>query len=826
MLINMSFCYELLASKEDLSCSEKMPSPMSVSVRHIEPKGIGYSEGYTTVEGLFSSGFSFSDSWVYFLDTRLHIFNGGKLASNAGVGVRYVSDSRIFGANTYYDYRNTKHQHYNQVALGLESLGDIWDFRINGYLPVGDKKSSLYKLQFSKFLGNSMYLSKKYEFAMKGANAEIGAHVDRFKNCPLYFAAGPYYLTGGSTTAWGGKGRVAIEPFKYLSLEGNVSYDHAFKWIAQGQVSLKFSFGGKKKVKKRGEGTCSWAQVLATRALQKVDRFEIIPVDKGKKYFEAINPETGLPYFFNFVDNTSNSSGTRKSPYPTLLAAQEASKSYDVIYVFPGDGTSTGMDEGIVLQDGQKLVGDRNSFQFSTSLGNVDVAASAKIAPIISNTGNVSSPAITLASNNVVSGINIVAGEGGLSPILLGDNITNAVIQNNTISAASYGNEDELVAAIRFENSPDLGTVLFENCDVSVNGVPDTTVALFEFIESGENSTINVRSNTITATSSEADEAYSGVMLGIVAYTLGENSQVNIINNIIDISTGDSIEQSSGASSAIYFISNENGFSSSITGNTITVNTGKALNSGFGERADAIQILQNGDDCNIEISNNEIAVIGGDSSPDYFSRGSLAIQLVQNGESLASTISGNAITVQGGSSAESDAGSALGIESAVNDDNHICKISDNVIRVTGGTSSLEEGGRATGIDVSSNRDNAIFVISGNTVIATGGSSVSGDPGSAYGTYEFIFYDMQGRITGNTINIEGGLPLKGIFVSSDTDEYCLYLKDNTVSISNPPVGAFGYSFENDDTGVFLLNMQDNVGTVEKTGDITDTDSTCP
>ena len=126
--------------------------------------------------------------------------------------------SRVWGINGYYDYRNTNHQHYNQVSLGLESLGRIWDFRINGYLPVGNKTSPFFHTQFDRFKGHEMIISRKREFAMKGANAEAGFHVNTFKNVPLYFAGGPYYLEGREKSPGG---ESCALPSIYLIMSGS-----------------------------------------------------------------------------------------------------------------------------------------------------------------------------------------------------------------------------------------------------------------------------------------------------------------------------------------------------------------------------------------------------------------------------------------------------------------------------------------------------------------------------------------------------------------------------------------------------------------------------
>ncbi len=281
--------------QSDQSCGESSIRPMRVSVRHIEANGIGYNQGYTTLE-VFFSPIDFWNCWVPFLDLRGHVFNNGKMAANAGLGIRYLYGSRIYGANAYYDYRNTTHRHYNQVSVGLETLGRLWDFRINGYLPVGKKVSPFYDPQFEEFSGNSIIVSRKQEFALKGANAEAGYHWDHYKNVPIYFAAGPYYLSGSGKTAWGGELRAVIKIFEYVSVSGNTSYDSLFRWIGQGQLGINVSFGAKREVKQNSQASCCSALSLRTRSVQCIDRNEIIPVDNRRVKSQAIDPATGEPY--------------------------------------------------------------------------------------------------------------------------------------------------------------------------------------------------------------------------------------------------------------------------------------------------------------------------------------------------------------------------------------------------------------------------------------------------------------------------------------------------------------------------------------------------
>ncbi len=156
----------------------------------------------------------------------------------------------------------------------------------------------------------------------------------------------------------GGKLRAALDFSQYFRLEGNVSYDHLFRWIGQGQASVIIPFGRRERWTHRTAhedevSPSCLCRTLIQRAYQRVNRSEIIPVDKRRKTQVAIDPATGSPLFFVFVDNLSGSDGTIEDPYATLAEAQANSSPHDIIYVFTGDGTATGMNSGIVLKDFQ-----------------------------------------------------------------------------------------------------------------------------------------------------------------------------------------------------------------------------------------------------------------------------------------------------------------------------------------------------------------------------------------------------------------------------------------------------------------------------------------
>lgn len=387
-------------------------------VRHIESGGIGYNDGYTTLEVFLSPEVN---QYMPFLDCRGHVFNNGKWAANIGGGLRTLCNDRVYGINAYYDYRDVGHFNANQFGIGFESLGELYDFRINGYLPVGKKSSKPYDTNFAGFSGNHLLLSQKYKSAMKGVNAEFGAHLTQCQSFDIYAAVGPYYFCGPT---WGGKARISGTYRDFLTLEISDSYDRTFHNNFQAQISLGFSFGC--------ESCCNNERVY-DRMLQSVNRQEIIVIAHVRKKNVAINPSTRRPYRFVFVDNTSNSNGTYESPYHSLSQAEQHSSINDIIYVYPGDGTTTGMDSGIHLKANQKFWGSGISHLITTAQGTVLIPAHSSFSPTITNTNvDTEGNAITLASNNSISGI--------IFDFALNDAIYGIDSQNLEVSSCTFKN--------------------------------------------------------------------------------------------------------------------------------------------------------------------------------------------------------------------------------------------------------------------------------------------------------------------------------------------------------------------------------------------------
>ncbi|MDO8990181.1 MAG: right-handed parallel beta-helix repeat-containing protein [Sideroxyarcus sp.] len=148
-----------------------------------------------------------------------------------------------------------------------------------------------------------------------------------------------------------------------------------------------------------------------------------------------------------FVQNNAapGGDGSQNAPFATLLAAESASGAGDTIFVLTGIGT-IGQDQGIILKDGQRLIGQGVALTVPWTVNAVArdlVVANAGVAPAITNTGGRILPpgpifaqadgvGVFLAGGNEVAGLSIEStlGEGVLGIEVSGFSIHDNVLKN------------------------------------------------------------------------------------------------------------------------------------------------------------------------------------------------------------------------------------------------------------------------------------------------------------------------------------------------------------------------------------------------------------
>lgn len=788
------------------------------AVRHIESGGIGYQHGYTTLEAFIASNPS---QWrvTPFLDVRGHLFDDGKWAANAGMGLRTISGNRAYGINGYYDYRNTGRLKSDQIGAGFETLGELFDCRINGYLPFGAKRSAPYAAVFAAFSGHNMLVSRKYHSAMKGADAELGFHFGKSASWDFYAATGPYYFVGELAPAtWGGKARLAGTYKDILTLEISDSYDRTFHNKFQGQIALSFSLGPKSKVKEGGR-TCKVAHTLNSRMLQPVSRQEIIVVDTVKKNSIAIDPATGQPYYFVFVDNTSHSNGTYESPYSTLADAQNNSSARNIIYVFPGNGTTSGMNSGITLKARQKFWGSGVDQLILTTAGLISIPQQTATSPTITNTNiDTDGHGIILATDNAVSGITIASvttdAIHGTNPRSL--DVSSCTIQNTGVYAISTTSADDASISLtnnRFVNNTN-GVSLTFNGTSSLTCLNNT----FEGQTSVSEPPVGIVSSNNFLTSFFYRNTFNGNRAGSIHCSLTSvtNANITLLYNTITNNTS-----GTRANLASSFIIESTGTiancSIALTGNTFSGNT---QNSVYLHTAGAFTRL------NATVSGNTMSNNSGGSAIAFATPVTSSLTLVATNNTI-STLNDNGISV-----------AASGTTTTGN-----ITINDNTIK------NINSSGN--GIAVNQDFTNLALTIQNNKIDACDGTGIVSFPptsipsltlnvsnntisncsnsgsNAASGISFDQYLSLAATVVSNTLsgNVSPSVGF-GVLTSADLNPNvtCMTLTGNSsntntaYSLTNPGTGVFKLSPCNATTGA-------NTGTFSTSGTITSVQS-CP
>lgn len=255
------------------------PIPKRLTLSHNtgfgENSGVYQGSNYTTFGVLLASDYT-AGAFFPLIDLRANRFDNDTYAFNIGAGGRYILANNfceILGFNMFYDWRQGALNEYNQLSLGLEILGRRWDFRANGYFPVGAKT---YQLTCNyQYEGGYEITHQRHEITTYGFNAEVGWLAVASKNFLFYTAAGPYYLTRNSCCfepIRGGRVRVRPQYKDYIALDASYSYDSNFNSIWELTFIIYLPLY---QITNQNERPC---RLTDRQIYQPIERFEIMPL--------------------------------------------------------------------------------------------------------------------------------------------------------------------------------------------------------------------------------------------------------------------------------------------------------------------------------------------------------------------------------------------------------------------------------------------------------------------------------------------------------------------------------------------------------------------
>ncbi len=393
-----------------------------LQVQNVAGNGVGWRNGFTQL-GILSP-YWVNDDFVIAANGRLLITDNQQIGGNFGGIARYYQEDwdRILGANAYYDIDQTTYQNnFRQGGFGIETLGQWWDFRANGYIPTSTGNNFLGAVGMGQdpfFFGNRVgFLGVGlYEQSLVGGDFEFGLPVT--PETPWLRAySGMYFYRGNGkgVDPVGYRGRVEGWLSDDLSLGMNVSYDEQFGTNLNCVVNFLFS----------GWKPTRWFPNFTTRErmLTPVQRNWRIATStyNEKVNIPAFNPRTNEPYFITWVDDSRILPGNGTFERPLNFLPPAAPRA-DMILVRVGNTSAAAPLTGsIQLSDFQRLLGEGRDHKFDAyaqfgrfvnpvqtyslpDSGFVDNG----VYPYLSSAGNT----VTIANNNEVSAFNLVDAVG------------------------------------------------------------------------------------------------------------------------------------------------------------------------------------------------------------------------------------------------------------------------------------------------------------------------------------------------------------------------------------------------------------------------------
>jgi len=433
---------------------------------------------------------------VLFGDVRLVGDTGSNQEFNAGLGYREIVTGPILGegiagATLWYDRRFTNRgSRFNQITASGEWLGEQYDVRVNGYIPFNDSKTHTQantNTTPSGFVGNQIFVNTDQsvvEEALPGVDVEVGTRInalDKLTDSTRIYAGGYHFEGDRTDDVTGVRARIASDITSDIQLGARYQYDDVRDSQAFVEATIRFPFKSKKSFKQ--DGLRSRLDESPERDIDIVTNEAV--TDDGVDQL-ILNARTGVTQNVVHVDNTAagGGDGSIETPFNTLAGAEAVAVANDLIYVHRGDGTTTGQDTGITIDDeGQMLAGSGVDLLFSsgrfTTGNNQDVSndiivQTATTAPVITN--GAGDGVLVTADDVLVTGITVDGASLNGIHALNADNIVVDTVTTNNNTSNGLGiviNSSSLntvtLTSNNINNNTNGITLLIENSGVAKN---------------------------------------------------------------------------------------------------------------------------------------------------------------------------------------------------------------------------------------------------------------------------------------------------------------------------------------------------------------------
>jgi hypothetical protein len=408
---------------------------------------------------------------VLFADIRAMFDADNNKEGNLGLGYRQLEQDYIWGVYSFFDRRKSENDLYHsQATLGAEWLTENWDFRVNAYAPLTDEKTlsgfgggpTSLELQGNNVLqiGGGSAVEK----SMRGFDAEVGY---QFLPGLRAFAGGYAFRASGVPDIDGFRGRMQYDVNDYVRLGLEYQRDNVRGENRYAEIRVRIPFGAAAKDELKG-----LRKRLGEPVVRDIDIVTSVKKTEGGGFIN--NPDTGQAQEIWYVNNSntdpSGGDGTYENPFTTLQDAIVSAGTGDIIYVYRGNATSTGMDGSFLLgRAGMQLIGSNANMVYDGtrvtfgSSGEVLVPSGGRFPFLVNSSGGT---VLTIANQNIrIAGLDVSGATTDFAIKSSGGNVSGLQIDNVKISNSQGGIS---------LTSPSITSATLRNVEVS--GVTDTGI--------------------------------------------------------------------------------------------------------------------------------------------------------------------------------------------------------------------------------------------------------------------------------------------------------------------------------------------------------------
>lgn len=775
------------------------------------------------------------DDAIAFFDGQVTLNEQQGVGFNLGLGYRVLADTpfamepqRINGLSLWADGTDTKGgEFFPQVGVSFESLGDMWDMRVNGYIPLGarTKTASAVPTGVIGFAGNELVDATVADqhTSFDVAELEIARRIGNDRDAWVF--AGPYVLANNDDDSAGWKVGVRGYAYPDLLLQFAVSQDDIFQTNAA--FSLTWFVG---RTRTNFQPACG----LPDRMREPVMRNDYVALSKtiihgGTPLTDAVS---GEPFNVVHVNSAAapGGNGTFEHPLNDVANVEANSQPGKLVNLVNGVNTPTpgsivllwansnfNGQGTLVLKDNQRLLGEGNNMKFfvdstqhgpNTLIPETSPGARAGNVPIIMNALG---DAVSLADTNEVANFTINGGARGIVP-------------SSNIAEPGAGNPN--IHDLTVENTTGDGIVLTPLIRDN-DGNPGTPQKTMAFNVTLNNLTFdNVGGNDISIDATPP----GGVVLPDPNVTLQEAMTISNINSTNGNGRGIFISNThTGGTETISSYNHDGGTTSTealvfanaagtATVNTSTFTGGTAIDGGgvfidtstgnftFANTVTftnltggavklngntAGTVMFQGDITNTPAANVDSILLTNNTGQDINFNGNLKLTATGTGKAFSATGGGTLTTTGTDNELSSENDTALEVSGMT-----ISNAGVTIHKLSAGTASV---GPTSGIILTNNTGGAITV--GDT------TALAGDTGTiqnATGDAIFISNSANATVTGITLSSLGA-SATGVHVNKDSATATSTVNLNNLDITG---GQNGVQVTGGGTGAGNLTMTIN------------------